>query len=63
MKWRKFPSEPQLMSNIFTKYCEVALAKKIRHGAKIAAFLAIYKAKEMRRRKHNETFSFKKIHC
>lgn len=63
MKWTKFPSQHELMSRIFSKYCEIVVSQKIKHGLKPAAFLAIYKAKEMRRRKHNEIPRVTKVHC
>ena len=62
MKWTKFPSQHELMSNIFSKYCEIVVSQKIKHALKPVAFLAIYKAKEMRRRKHNEIPMVTKIH-
>ena len=62
MKWTKFPSQHELMSNIFSKYCEIAVSQKIKDGLTPAAFLAVYKAKEMRRRKHNEIPMVTKIY-
>ena len=52
MKWTKFPSQHELMGRIFSKYCEIVVSQEIKYGLKPAAFLAIYKAKEIRRRKH-----------
>lgn len=63
MKWTKFPSNLDLDFQRFAKYEAVEGIEDIPQGLVIAFFLACRQAKEMRRRKHNETFSFKKIHC
>ena len=63
MKWTKFPSNLDLEFQIFAKFEAIDGVEDIPHGLVIAFFLSCRQAKEMRRRKHNETFSFKKIHC
>ncbi len=63
MKWTKFPSTHDLESQIFAKYESIDGIEDMEYGLVIAFFLSSRKAKDIRRRKHNEIPRVTQVHC